>query len=96
MAQKTVAQKMGVTEGLRAHLRDAPASAVAAMSLPDLDLQETASGEFDHLHLFVLRQEEMRAQFAELRVDDVWSALKFTHPKAGKTYANSYGTLPGG
>ncbi|MGB3954273.1 MAG: hypothetical protein WBL05_03150 [Brooklawnia sp.] len=29
-----------------------------------------------------------------LRVDDVWSALKFTHPKAGRHYANRYGTLP--
>ena len=29
-----------------------------------------------------------------LRVDDTWSALKFTHPKPGKTYRNSYGTLP--
>lgn len=30
-----------------------------------------------------------------LRIDDVWSGLKFTHPKPGKTYANSYGRLPG-
>ena len=29
-----------------------------------------------------------------LRIDEVWSGLKFTHPKPGKTYANSYGTLP--
>lgn len=29
-----------------------------------------------------------------LRVDDVWAGLKFTHPKPGKVYANSYGTLP--
>lgn len=29
-----------------------------------------------------------------LRVDDEWAALKFTHPKAGKVYQNSYGTLP--
>jgi hypothetical protein len=28
-----------------------------------------------------------------LRIDDVWTALKFTHPKPGKTYNNSYGTL---
>lgn len=27
-------------------------------------------------------------------VDATWSALKFTHPKEGKTYHNSYGTLP--
>ena len=31
-----------------------------------------------------------------LSVDDTWSALKFTHPKAGKVYKNSYGQLPGG
>lgn len=29
-----------------------------------------------------------------LRVDDTWAGLKFTHPKPGKTYANSYGRLP--
>ena len=28
-----------------------------------------------------------------LSVDTVWSALKFTHPKRGKVYQNSYGTL---
>lgn len=29
-----------------------------------------------------------------LRVDDTWAGLKFTHPKKGKVYDNSYGTLP--
>ena len=29
-----------------------------------------------------------------LRVDHTWAALKFTRPKPGKTYRNSYGTLP--
>ena len=28
-----------------------------------------------------------------LSVDSTWSALKFTHPKKGKVYNNSYGTL---
>ncbi|GAB3529414.1 hypothetical protein GCM10027402_32720 [Arthrobacter monumenti] len=28
-----------------------------------------------------------------LSVDSTWSAIKFTHPKPGKTYQNSYGTL---
>ncbi|GAB2789663.1 DUF3052 family protein [Rhabdobacter roseus] len=28
-----------------------------------------------------------------LSVDQVWSALKFTHPIPGKVYNNSYGTL---
>lgn len=29
-----------------------------------------------------------------LSVDATWSALKFTHPKKGKAYNNSYGQLP--
>ena len=29
-----------------------------------------------------------------LSVDATWSALKFTHPKEGKTYNNSHGQLP--
>jgi len=28
-----------------------------------------------------------------LSVDQTWSALKFTHPKAGKVYKNSFGKL---
>ncbi|WP_233206035.1 hypothetical protein [Cryobacterium sp. N19] len=28
-----------------------------------------------------------------LRVDDTWAGLKFTHPKNGKIYNNSQGTL---
>jgi hypothetical protein len=30
-----------------------------------------------------------------LSVDEVWSAIKFTHPKPGKIYNNSYGQVPG-
>lgn len=29
-----------------------------------------------------------------LSVDSTWSAIKFTHPKEGKVYNNSYGRLP--
>ena len=28
-----------------------------------------------------------------IRIDSTWSALKFTHPKEGKIYNNSYGNL---
>ena len=28
-----------------------------------------------------------------LRVNSIWSALKFTHPKKGKTYHNSHAKL---
>ena len=30
-----------------------------------------------------------------LSINATWSALKFTHPKEGKVYANSYGKLKG-
>jgi hypothetical protein len=29
-----------------------------------------------------------------ISLDETWSALKFTHPKKGKVYNNSYGKLP--
>jgi hypothetical protein len=137
--QRTVAQKMGIRPRSRAHLRNAPSSAVVAMALPDLDIVEVPAAGLDHVHLFVRTQSEMRIEFATLRgtvaptgmlwvswpkggrlgtdltirsviaigydlgmvestclrVDDVWAGLKFTHPKPGKVYANSYGTLPG-
>jgi hypothetical protein len=31
-----------------------------------------------------------------LSINAVWSALKFTHPKPGKSYHNKYGKLPDG
>lgn len=30
-----------------------------------------------------------------LSINSLWSAIKFTHPKTGKIYRNSYGRLPG-
>lgn len=135
---RTVAQKMGVKDGMRACLVDAPASAVEAMDLPSLVTRESLRGIFDYLHLFVTSQTAMDAAFpvlvrhldkggmlwvswpkgrqlgtdlslphvirigyshgmvesTTLSVDATWSAMKFTHPRPGKTYRNSYGQLP--
>ncbi|WP_212817635.1 hypothetical protein [Polymorphospora rubra] len=134
---RTVAQKMGVRPGCRAHLLGAPAESVAALELPKLELVNELDGPFDYLHLFVVTQAGMRRDFPTLRehlrpggmlwvswpkggrhgtdltmrsviaigydlgmvesvclrVDDKWAGLKFTHPKPGKTYHNSFGTL---
>ncbi len=109
------------------------------MELPEIDVDPELRGEFDYVHLFVTRREDMGARFGAgrdhlrpggmlwvswpkggrldtdltmktviavgyelsmvestcLRIDDVWAGLKFTRPKPGKRYANSYGTLPG-
>ena len=135
---RTVAEKMGVRAGGRAHLVNAPREVVRTMELPELDVRRDLRSMFDHLHLFCVRAGELDAAFPRLkrhlrptgalwvswpkgrklgadltlptvieigyrhglvesttlRVDDTWSAMKFTHPKAGTVYRNSYGTLP--
>lgn len=137
---RSVAQKMGIREGSRAFLDNAPSSAIAAVALPQLDVSSSLSGEFDYIHCFCITQTEMRDRFPKLkrhlkaggmlwlswpkarqlgsdlglpkvieigydhglvestslRVDDTWSAIKFTHPRKGKVYHNRYGTLPRG
>lgn len=136
-AHRTVAQKMGIKPGSRAHLAGAPASAVSAMQLPALVVLPELGGQFDYLHLFTTSQVDMGESFPKLMphvassgmlwvawpkakqlgtdlnlptvirigysygmvestclsVDNTWSALKFTHPKPGKVYNNSHGTL---
>ena len=137
-ARWTVAQKMGIKPGIRAHLVAAPSPAVLALQLPTLVISPELDGQFDYLHLFTTSQICVEDSFPILKghltaagmlwvswpkakklgtdlslptvirigyshgmvestclsVDDTWSALKFTHPKPGKTYNNSHGTLP--
>ncbi|WBL20245.1 hypothetical protein [Citricoccus sp. NR2] len=52
---------------MRAYLRDGPPASVAATELPDLDLTDDLTGEYDYLHLFVVTNDALREQFAELR-----------------------------
>ena len=129
---------MGIREGMRSFFLNAPASAIQAMQIPDLNTSATLLGEFDYAHIFTTSQAEMDAAFPRvqnhlkqtgmlwvswpkakqlgidlslpvvirigyshglvesiaLSVDNLWSGLKFTHPKPGKTYRNSYGQLP--
>ena len=134
---KTVAQKMGIKEGSKAYFEDAPSDAVTSINLPDINVAERLSGEFDYIHLFVKKQSEQKSIFPKLKehlkldgmlwvswpkggqldsdlslpkvisigyefglvestclsVNSTWSALKFTHPKKGKTYNNSHAKL---
>ena len=55
---KTVAQKMGIKEGSKAYFEAAPSDAVTSINLPDIDLVERLSGEFDYIHLFVKKQSD--------------------------------------
>ncbi|MBC8087293.1 MAG: hypothetical protein H7Z40_08490 [Phycisphaerae bacterium] len=129
---------MGLKPGMRAHLRNAPESAISAIDPPELIVRDSLRGTFDYLHVFCTTTTELDRIFPKLRdhldrsgrlfvswpksgklesdlsiknvirigyshglvestalrIDDTWSALKFTWPKAGKVYHNSYGRLP--
>lgn len=134
---RSVSKKMGISEGIRAILVNAPEDAVTAMELPEIEVAPELSVKLDYIHLFVKMQSEFNEQFPELKthlapkgmlwvswpknrqlgtdltikkvielgynfglvestclsIDKTWSALKFTHPKEGKIYNNSYGRL---
>ncbi|MGJ9373870.1 hypothetical protein [Nesterenkonia sp. CF4.4] len=135
---RLVSQKMGIRSGIRAHIVGAPPDALSALDLPELTLTDQLHGQYDYLHLFVVKAMQMDEQFPRLRdhlcaggmlwvswpkgrqlgtdltlpevirlgythglvesktlaVDATWSAMKFTHPRPGQRYNNSYGTLP--
>jgi hypothetical protein len=130
-------EKMGIKEGARAYLLNAPAEAVKAIDPSGLDVQTRLTGQFDYIHLFTKSQEEFNTMFSRLKshlrptgmlwvswpknrklgtdltltkvielgynhglvesktisINETWSAIKFTHPKKGKVYKNSYGKL---
>lgn len=132
-----IAKKMGLTDGMRAFLVDAPPDAVDAIALPDLEIAAQLTGEFDYIHLFTRQQKDFSDHFPKLKshlkrdgvlwvswpknrqlgtdltlptviklgydhglvesktisINATWSAIKFTHPKQGKIYKNSYGRL---
>ncbi len=67
MPNKTVAQKMGVRAGARAHFVDAPLDVVGGMGLPELSIHEELNGAFDYLHLFVTEQDSMRRRLPVLK-----------------------------
>jgi hypothetical protein len=65
--QRSVAQKMGIKDGMRAYIAGAPAAALRVIDLPPLDLGLTLRGDFNYIHLFVLTQAEMADAFPRLK-----------------------------
>lgn len=64
---KTVSQKMGLKEGMRAFIMNAPQSALEAINLPKLNIGSELRGQFDYLHLFTKSQAEMKDLFPKLQ-----------------------------
>lgn len=64
---RSVARKMGIRAGSRAHVVGAPGSAISAISMPPLDVAPELTGLFDYLHLFTTSQEDMEQTFPTLK-----------------------------
>lgn len=63
---RSVAQKMGIAEGVRAHLVNIPSAALAAIELPELEVGEELEGDFDYIHFFTVTRAEMDETFPKL------------------------------
>ncbi|MBD2754033.1 hypothetical protein [Spirosoma validum] len=82
---KSVSAKMGVKSGARAILINAPADAIDAIDLPDLDLDTSLSGDFDYIHLFATTQAELHEKFSILKAHlKPTGNLWVSWPKAGQ------------
>jgi hypothetical protein len=64
---RTVAEKMGLRDGMRAYLAGADETLLEAMKLPRLDRSPKLVGSFDYLHVFVTTQEDLAKAFASMR-----------------------------
>jgi|SRR5687767_5408531 len=134
---RQVAKKMGIKEGARTYLVNAPAETLKVLDPANLTVSKKLTGKFDYIHLFTKSQKDFDDLFPKLKahlkptgmlwvswpknrkletdltltkvielgynhglvesktisIDETWSAIKFTHPKKGKVYKNSYGKL---
>jgi hypothetical protein len=130
-------RKIGVTQGARSILIDAPTEVVKAIGMPKDEVATRLAGAFGYIHVFVTNRDNLDATFPKLKrhlledgmlwvswpkgkslgtdltlknvieigyshglvesktisIDPTWSAIKFTLPKEGKQYNNSYGQL---
>lgn len=64
---RTVSEKMGITVDSRAIFINAPAEAIEAIALPNLDIASRLTGYFDYIHLFVGSESELRKKFPTLK-----------------------------
>ena len=64
---RSVAEKLGVREGLRAYFLDAPDDARVTIASDALVVSQTLRGEFDLIFAFVINQRKMRSVFPKLR-----------------------------
>jgi hypothetical protein len=86
---------MGVKEGASAFLVNAPAAALEAIDLPELEVSENLDGDdFDYIHFFSITQAEMDETFPKLKARLKASGMLWLSWPKARVYNNTYGTLP--
>ena len=82
---RSVADKMGIKARSKAHFVNAPDEVMQALNLTDIELTEQLSGEFDYIHLFVIRQIEQESIFPKLKAKlKLEGMLWVSWPKGGQ------------
>jgi hypothetical protein len=64
---KTVSQKMGIKEGVRAYFKNMPPATLAALELPSLEVKLKLIGHFDYIHLFTTTSAGLDEEFPHLK-----------------------------
>lgn len=82
---KSVSEKIGVKEHMRAVLINAPQEALQHLNSPLLTIQSKPKGEYDYIHLFTETEASFHQHFPEL-ISHLKPAGMFwvSWPKAGK------------
>jgi hypothetical protein len=81
----SVAKKMGIKEGSRAILVNAPEAARGAIDPPSLEVATELSGAFGYIHLFTRTQAELDETFPKLKARlEPTGMLWVSWPKGGK------------
>ena len=82
---KSVSAKMGIKQGVRAIFINAPADAIEAIELPNLDLDTNLGGDFDYIHFFASNQTELHEKFPTLKDHLKQTGMLWVSwPKAGQ------------
>lgn len=82
---KTVAQKMGIKEHIRAIFINAQKNVLDGMNIPHMETADTLSGEFDYIHIFVINQNEQEKIFPKLKAHLLSEGMLWVSwPKGGQ------------
>lgn len=64
---KTIASKIGVKDGYRVYFQNVPDELIGRIKSPGLELAAGLSGEFDYIHIFETKREDLLGSIEKLK-----------------------------